>query len=145
MARVKINIPESKPLFTTSISLRIADMNYGNHLGNDRMLVIAQEVRVQWLQSLGLSELNIGGCGLIMADAMVVYKNEGLYGDLLTISLFSEDISNIAFDLIFSITVKRQETEINIAQVKTGMVGFDYENKKITPLPFAFKNLLSMK
>lgn len=145
MARVKINIPELSPLFSTNIPLRITDMNYGNHLGNDRMLAIAQEVRAQWLSSLGLSELNIGACGLIMADAMVVYKNEGHYGDVLTVSLYGDDITNLSFDLVYKVATKRAEKEILIAHVKTGMVGFDYEKKKVTTLPDGFTNRMTMK
>lgn len=138
MARVKISIPDEKPLFTTQIPLRITDMNYGNHLGNDRMLAIAQEVRMQWLQSIGHSELNIGDCGLIMADAMVTYKNEGLYGDILTINLFASEITNLSFDLLFQVRTKRTEKELLIAQIKTGMVAFDYRQKQVVALPNSF-------
>lgn len=143
MARVKINIPDKKPLFTTQIPIRITDMNYGNHLGNDRILAIAQEARVQWLKSIGHSELDIGGCGLIMADAMVTYRNEGLYGDLLNISIFSSDTSTVSFDLLFQVTTQRQDKEILIAQIKTGMVAFDYAKKQVVSIPASFIEKLS--
>lgn len=142
MARVKIHFPDNIPLFKAKIPLRITDMNYGNHLGNDRMLVIAQEARVQWLQSLAYSELNIGDCGLIMADAMVCYKNESHYGDILEIEIFSTDVTTVSFDLLFRVSTKRAGKTILIAEIKTGMVGFHYATSKIAELPEAFKNQL---
>lgn len=117
-------------------------MNYGNHLGNDRILAIAQEARMQWLQSIGYSELHIGHCGLIMADAMVCYKNEGHYGDILDIELFSDDLTTFSFDLLFRVTAERADKKIMIAEIKTGMAGYDYAAGKITALPDAFRNQL---
>lgn len=142
MARVKIQFPDKSPLFSTRIPLRITDMNYGNHLGNDRLLAIAQEARVQWLQANGFSELNIGNCGLIMADAMVCYKNEGHYGDVLDIDIFSNDITALSFDLLFRIRTERANQKLLIAEIKTGMVGFNYAEKRVATLPTAFKNQL---
>lgn len=142
MARVKIHFPNQSPLFNTKIPLRITDMNYGNHLGNDRLLAIAQEARVQWLQSIGCTEINIGECGLIMADAMISYKNEGHYGDVLDIDIFSADITSLSFDLLFRVSTQKAGKALPIAQIKTGMVAFDYDTKKIATLPESFKNRL---
>lgn len=142
MARVKIHFPDQSSLFHTKIPLRVTDMNYGNHLGNDRLLAIAQEARVQWLQSIGCTELNIGGCGLIMADAMVCYRNEGYYGDVMNIDIFSADITSLSFDLLFRVRTERADQTLLIAEIKTGMVGFDYTGKKAAALPEAFKNQL---
>ena len=46
MARVEIELPEQFP-FATEIPIRISDINYGNHLGNDAVLSLAQEARVR--------------------------------------------------------------------------------------------------
>lgn len=142
MMRVKVIIPNEKPLFTTTIPIRITDINYGNHLGNDRMLAIVQEARVQWLQSIGYSETDIGGCGLIMADALISYKNEGHYGEDLRVSLFMEDITKVAFDLLFKVSIGLLENEKIIAEGKTGMVAFDYKHKRVVSIPSTFKRKL---
>jgi hypothetical protein len=39
MARVKIDLPD-KFIFKTEIPIRINDINYGGHLGNDAVLSI---------------------------------------------------------------------------------------------------------
>ncbi|WP_255669390.1 hypothetical protein [Myroides oncorhynchi] len=40
MARVKLNLP-TEFIFETKIPVRITDLNYGNHLGNDKLLSIS--------------------------------------------------------------------------------------------------------
>ena len=62
MARIKINIPPGF-ITTLSIPVRITDLNYGNHLGNDSLVSILHEARVQWLKLNGYTELDIEGTG----------------------------------------------------------------------------------
>jgi len=100
MARVKITIPE-KWLFDCTIPVRIADINYGQHLGNDALVSMLHEARVQWLQALNYSELNIEGTGLIMADLAVMYKNEAFYGDPLLFKLYMGETSAVSFELVY--------------------------------------------
>ena len=48
MPRIKLELPE-KLVFSTEIPVRITDINYGGHLGNDSILSIVQEARVRFL------------------------------------------------------------------------------------------------
>jgi acyl-CoA thioester hydrolase len=140
MARVKIIFPDKKSLLTVQIPVRITDLNYGNHVGNDKILSLVHEARVQLLSHLGnYQEMDIGGCGLIMADALIAFRGEGFYGDLLQIELFADDISTFSFDIFYRIRAQRQDKDILIAEVKTGMVCFDYKQHKPTPLPETFR------
>ena len=134
MARVKITIPE-KWLFDCTIPVRITDINYGQHLGNDALVSMLHEVRVQWLQALNYSELNIEGYGLIMADLAVMYKNESFYGDLLLFKLYMGETSAVSFELVYEV-INLQQKQIAIA--KTGMVCFNYTLKKASALPIPF-------
>ena len=63
MARVKIELPDSFQ-FTTEITIRITDLNYGGHVGNDTVLSIIHEARMQFLRHYGHTEMNFGGIGL---------------------------------------------------------------------------------
>ncbi len=49
MSRIKIEMPEIK-LTAIKIPVRISDINYGNHVGNDAFVFILHEARIQWLQ-----------------------------------------------------------------------------------------------
>ncbi len=80
MPRIKLSIPQQKH-FSTTMFLRIYDMNYGGHMGNDSVLSIAHEARVRFLNYLGVSEKNFYGSGLLMADSAIVYKKEAFYGE----------------------------------------------------------------
>lgn len=138
MARVKLNFPFKIPTFTTHIPLRVTDMNYGNHLGNDAVLSIIHDARMQFLNTLGYTELNIEGKGMIMADVMIAYKNEGLYGDTLKIEIYTDNITTRSFDFLYRINTSRNGNVIEIAEAKTGMVSYDYGLKRICEIPAAF-------
>ena len=142
MARVKIDLPE-KFLFSTNIKVRIGDVNYGGHVGNDAILAIAHDARLQFLHSLGYSELDVEGTSLIMADSAVIYKGESFFGDTLKVEIGVNDIHKLGFDLIYKIS--NIENNKDIAHIKTGMICFDYENRKIAALPEKAKNNLIAK
>lgn len=135
MTRVNLPLPESY-LYKTSIAIRIADVNYGGHTGNDSILTIAQEARLHLLTSLGYkNEIDLHGCGMIVADAALVYKSESFYGDVLDIYLAVEDHNKYGFDLCYS--MRHKNTQREVARVKTGIVFISYETRKLHTPPVA--------
>ncbi|MBX0291577.1 thioesterase family protein [Hymenobacter sp. HSC-4F20] len=131
MPRVKVQLPETY-LLTTEIPVRITDLNYGAHLGNDALLSILHEARVQFLRHLGHAEFDPAtGLGHIMADVAIEYKGEGFYGDVLHIQMAATDLSKYGFDLVY--WVKNQDGR-EIARAKTGMLGFNYTTRQLLPL-----------
>jgi len=133
MARIHIEFPE-KEEFTTEVTIRVTDLNYGGHLGNEMVLAYAQQARVAYLQSLGhADEKHVAGAGLIMVNALVNYKAEGLLGMQLNISVSPMRISGSSFDLVYRMTDKK--TAKTIAEVQTGMVCFDYEQNRPLRIP----------
>lgn len=143
MARVKIKFPTNKPLHTCSIAVRISDINYGNHLGNDSVLSIIHEVRMQWLAGHGFTELDAGGNSLIMGDVMIAYKGEAYYGEQLQVAIYAEEITERSFDLLYHITTVREGKKIEIAHAKTGMVCFDYTLRRVAVMHAGLKTCLN--
>lgn len=135
MARVKLNLP-TKFLFSTEITVRITDINYGGHLGNDALLSLIHEARVRFLKSHGYTEADIEGVGLIMTDAALIYKKEVFYDTRLVFEIALSDWSRVGCDFVFRITEKESGQEV--AYAKTGVVFFDYERKKVVPVPRGF-------
>lgn len=131
MPRVKIELPKEF-IFSTEIKVRIGDVNYGGHVGNDAILSIAHTSRLEFLNSFGYSELDVEGVSMIMADSAIVYKGESFFGDVLKIEISANDFSKFGFDLVYKIT---NQDKKDIAYIKTGMVCFDYEVRKIALLP----------
>ncbi len=142
MSRVKIKFPAENPLFTTTIGVRIGDINYGNHLGNDSVLSIIHESRMQMLKNWNGDELNIAGNSLIMADVMIAYKGEAFYGEQLTIRIFTEEVTDRSFDLLYHISTMRDGVSKDIAHAKTGMICFDYNTRRIATITEELKTLL---
>jgi acyl-CoA thioester hydrolase len=143
MARVRLEIPNNN-IAVINVPVRITDINYGNHLGNDSFIAIIHEARIQWLQQYNYTELNIGGVGLILADLMVEFKNESYYGDCIEITIAAGEISKVSFELFYQLHTKRNDKTILLAVAKTGMVCYDYAIKKVVAIPEKLKNILSM-
>lgn len=144
MARLKIVFPENS-LATVNVPVRITDINYGNHLGNSNIVEIIHEARMQFLKSHSYSEMNAGGISLIMNDLQVEYKNESYYGDNLTIKIFAGDVSKVSFELLYQAVTVRDGKELIIINAKTGLVGYNYDLKKVVALTPELLSVLSIK
>ena len=134
MARIKVELPEHFA-FTTTIPVRITDLNYGKHVGNDTILSMIHEARVQYLKQLGYGELDLAGVGVIMSDVGIEFKSELFYGDEVIVSVAAADISKIAFDLYYKLEKRSGDSSVLVAVAKTGMVCYDYGKKKVAAIP----------
>ena len=132
--------PAETLLFATEITVQVGDLNYGNHLANDAVLRLCHEARLRWLTAHGFNEINIGGAGLIMADAAVQYTAQSHHGDELAIRLGANDIGRSGFALHYEI--ERCADGQTIARVQTGMVCFDYSAQKVAAIPEGFRAIL---
>lgn len=120
--------------------IRVTDLNYGAHLGNDRVLGLAHEARTRLLAGMGASEMDVFGIGMAMVDAVVLFKSEGFLGDRLLVSMGVADISSRSWDFLYRFWLPDRSREL--ALVKTGMVGFDYTTRKVAELPQPFRERL---
>jgi acyl-CoA thioesterase FadM len=134
MARIKVDLPDQFT-FSTTIPIRITDLNYGGHVGNDTVLSIIHEARVQFLQQFGYGELNMAGLGLIMSDVAIEFKQELFYADQVKVAVAANDFTKVAFDLYYKLEKETAGKTVLIAVAKTGMVCFDYERKKVAAIP----------
>lgn len=139
MPRIKIELPD-KFIFSTEIPLRVSDINYGGHLGNDSVLSIFQEARIRFLKQFGYSEIDIEGSSIIMTDAAVQYKSQGYYGDILIVELTVDDIQKVGCDFYYRAINKLSGKEVAVG--KTGIAFFDYHKNKITSVPEKFIKLI---
>jgi acyl-CoA thioester hydrolase len=135
MARIQLTLP-THFAFSMNITVRVADLNYGNHLSNDVYLAYMHEARMQYFASMGYSEINLAGTSVIMGDTAIVYKQECFYGDELTIEVVAAEFGSRSFDLYYRFTKSKNKSLV--CEAKTGMVCFDYGNRKTTEVPTAF-------
>jgi acyl-CoA thioester hydrolase len=134
MARIEISLP-SEFLFSTELKVRVTDLNYGNHVGNDSILGLIHEARMEFYRKLGFkNELSFEGpVGQVISDAAIVYKAEAFYGDVLVCEIAAADFNKYGFDLLYRLTNKENGKEV--ARAKTGIVCFDYDKRKVATAP----------
>lgn len=115
--------------------MRITDLNYGGHVGNDSMLSLIHEIRVQFLRHHGYGEFDLAGVGLIMTDVAIEFRNELFYGDMLWASVAVTEFSRVGFEVYYKLEKKTGEKMITVAVARTGMICYDYTAKKIVSVP----------
>jgi acyl-CoA thioester hydrolase len=137
MARILIDLPEHF-IFSTEVPIYISHINYGHHLDNSALLSLVSEARVRFFKSLGYTELDIEGVGIVLADAAVQYKSEAFHGETLAFSMAPADFNKYGFDLVWQATDKVSGREV--ARGKNGILFFDYSAKRAAPIPAAFRS-----
>ena len=144
MSRVKIKFPKQNPLFIAEVPVRVTDINYGGHVGNDSILSIIQEARVLFYNNMGYTELEFGGVGTIMADVAISYKSEGFCGDVFEIEIYVTGIKEYGFLILYKIIKKGSTPITEIAHASSNIVCFDYNDRKVALMPEEVKNKLSI-
>ncbi len=140
MPKPKIEMPDLF-LFSTDIAVRISDINYGMHVGHDSFLTIAHEARVRFLGSIGATESDVFGGGIILSDACLSYTNESFYGDVINVKIGGGQLRKYGLDLFYLLSEKKRKVEIG--RVKTGIVFFDYKQRKVMRVPEKFARTVS--
>ena len=77
-----------------------------------------------------------------MSELSIEFKNESFYKDDLDVKIFVGEVSRVSFELFYSISVVRNTLSTIIANAKTGMVCFDYVEKKVVAVPAKLKKIL---
>lgn len=135
MARIQIDLPESFS-FSTEIPLYIGHINYGGHLDNALLLTLVSEARVRFFKSLGYSELDVEGLGIVVVDAALQYKAEAFHGETMVLHMAPADFNKYGCDLMWRMDDRDSGREV--ARGKTGIVFFDYGPRRVAPVPPAF-------
>ncbi len=138
MARIELSVPDPLP-FATEITLTAADINYAGHLGNDRLLTLLQQARIRFLAHHELEEMRMFGLGLVITDVAVVYQSEAFDGEQLRLAVGVADFNRYGCDFVFRVTEASSGRAVALA--KTGMVFFDYTQRKVQPVPDGFRRL----
>lgn len=136
MARIRIDLPE-RFAFSTAIPLLISHINYGNHLDNAQLLGVVSEARLRFLKSMGYSELDVEGVGIIVADAALQYRSEAFHGESMKVEMAATDFGEFGCDLVWRMAEADSGREV--ARGKTGIVFFDYRERRKVPVPAGFR------
>ncbi len=140
MGRVRNKI-HAEYEFSCNIELRVGDFNYVGHVGNSQMIGIVHDARIKLLKSLGLSERNLGDgkTGLVIADITANFMAEVFPNDIVIVKSHIGEIGKSGFR-IFHCIMNNQNTA---ALIETGIVAFDYKDRKRTKIPIEFLEALN--
>lgn len=122
-----------KQLFLYETTVRVGDLNYGNHLAHDRLITILHDARVSFLNKNHMSEIKIvDNIALILVNLNINYTKEAFLGDKLIIRLFNGEIRNTSFDITYKVeNIQKQD----IATCSTKMVCVHMMTRKIYKIP----------
>ena len=130
----KLTFPDTA-LFEFVLHIRVSDLNYGNHLGNDRIVGLLHEARMQFLRTFGYTEMNVEGVGLILRDLSVELKKEMFYGDRLRIEIAVPEWSATGFRMVYRVCRTEETEEVVTALAHTTLICFDYNSEKPVRVP----------
>lgn len=133
MARLTLEFPDSAFIYETMLTVRITDINAGNHLANDSMISMISEARARFLFHYGVEELSEDQTGIIVTDLATMYRSEAHARDQLRFEVGVMDFNRYGCDIIFRIT--RPSDQRLIALAKSGFVFYNYKQAKVTPMP----------
>jgi acyl-CoA thioesterase FadM len=136
MSRTFLDLPQEF-LYTTEVMVRVSDLNYADHLSHVAILDLIQEARQRFLKEHGFTELDVGGVGLIVTDAVVVYRSEAHHGDVLAVDLALADLQRKSLDTLYRLTSRATGEEV--ARAKVGFVYFDYDKRCVVEAPARFR------
>ncbi|MDG2141638.1 MAG: thioesterase family protein [Gammaproteobacteria bacterium] len=137
----RLNIPDlEKTLFRMERKVGLSEINYAKHLDSVSMVKILHEARLQFLASLGFTESNIYGLGLVVTDLAIDYRSESFANDLLVIDVGASLFNRYGFEI--GLKVSNEALDSVVCAGKFGVVFFDFDRHKIAKVPAAFKTLL---
>jgi len=139
MSRVKVDVPDQF-LFSMERNVGISDVNYARHLDSVKMMQILHEARLQFLASLGFTEANIFGLGMVVTDTAVDYRSESFANDQLIIDVGVSDLNRYGLDISLQVTNSALESVVCLAKI--GVVFFDFDKHQISPMPEAFTGMI---
>lgn len=139
MPKVKVEEHAAYP-FSVELEVRVGDLNYGAHLGYDRILGLAHQARLVLFESLGVDEMDLGDdrTGVVAMDVAATYLSEAFVHDRLVFEIKPVEIGRVGFRLAHRVV--NLKTGKKVALIDIGFVGFDYDKRRPAGLPETFRN-----
>ena len=126
-------------MFIFYYTIKQEDLNYGNHVGNERALLFFQWTRESFLRQNNLSETNIGdGSGFIQVEATVQYKKQLILDQKIEVRITKIEIKGLKIIFEYEIYTGKELAITGTATV----LAYNYEEQKIKKIPAKFKEIV---
>ncbi|EQA45574.1 four helix bundle protein [Leptospira broomii serovar Hurstbridge str. 5399] len=127
-----------KYFFSTEIPIRKIDLSLDIHVSFASVLDLVMEAHLQFFQFLGYSVTDIHGNSIIFANAVILYQGELLFKDRVVIDVSLDNIGEKSFDLYFRLSKDRRRQKVSLVKIR--VLFFNYEQRKVVPIPSAFRD-----
>ena len=126
-------------MFIFYYTIKQEDLNYGNHVGNERALLFFQWARESFLRQNNLSETNIGDeSGFIQVEATVQYKKQLFLDQKIEVRITKIEIKGLKIIFEYEIYTGKELAITGTATV----LAYNYEEQKIKKIPAKFKEIV---
>ena len=126
-------------MFTFNYTIKQEDLNYGDHVGNERALLFFQWARESFLRQNNLSETNIGdGNGFIQIEATIQYKKQLFLNQKIEVRITKIGIKGLK--IIFEHEIYSGQ-DLTITGTAT-VLAYNYEEQKVKKVPANFKEIV---
>ena len=126
-------------MFIFYYTVKQEDLNYGNHVGNERALLFFQWTRESFLRQNNLSETNIGdGSGFIQVEATVQYRKQLFLDQKIEVRITKIEIKGLKIIFEYEIYTGKELAITGTATV----LAYNYEEQKIKKIPAKFKEIV---
>jgi acyl-CoA thioesterase FadM len=140
MESVRLEFPETNIVHRYPLAVRIADMNYGRHLGHDALVSLLHEARAQAFVALGFREWDVAGHPSVVADLAVQYRAEARWPEILEVDTAMQPARRGRLSVHHRL--HRPADECTIALARLTLVLLDADTGKPAPLPEAVNEAL---
>lgn len=141
MTRRTIELPDT---FHLHFDYRVvySDINASSHLAADRIMPITIEAQFRFIKSLGYSDATVfEDAGLIMVHSETQYISESHHDDELRVSMAIASLAGKQME--FAFLIKNRVTGKEVARLRSTLLFYDYESKKVIVAPEKFKEKLN--
>lgn len=127
-----------KKINSSFYQVRVGDINYGNHLANDKMVLLMHDARVNALKAMGFDSESGSDPylinqkvpklpGIILTDLNVSFRKEAFLGELVQIDVAISNLTKRKFDLKY--TAYRKALPYAASAVNSGLYVLDSEGR----------------
>ncbi|WP_447553477.1 acyl-CoA thioesterase [Vreelandella sp. EE22] len=140
MERVTLDFPETSIIHRHSLTVRITDMNYGQHLGHDALVSLLADARAQAFASLAYPEWDMAGYPSVVADLTVMYQRETRFADRLVVETAVPEPEGKALTVYHRVLNERDE---RVATARVTLLLLDPAAGKTVAVPCELKRALA--
>ena len=122
--------------FSAKLRARVGDINYGGHVGHVELIGLLHQARVDVLNQIGLSEMNLGDnkTAIVMSDISVNYIKEIFLNEEFTVEINFDNFETDNFRMYYRIMKNGKLTSL----AETGIVTIDITQRKKGNIPQEF-------